>query len=124
LNSTADRQFVGRINQPVLLGLDVGGGYYLIPPCDDCDCGGSLALVGEVHYTTPLGDAEQLTADGGLTSVTINTPVSASYELVHFTTGLQVALADGWRLRTGVVVPARSERVFDTEYLLQINRHF
>jgi hypothetical protein len=37
---------------------------------------------------------------------------------------LQVALADGWRLRTGVVVPARSERVFDTEYLLQINRHF
>lgn len=124
LNTPANREFVGRINQPALLGLDLGGGYWLIPPYDCGNCGGSLAVVGEVHYTTPLGNEDELVANGGLTSVAINTPVSASYEQVHFTTGLQVAFDSGWRLRTGVVVPARSERVFDTEYLLQINRRF
>lgn len=124
LNTPADREFVGRINQPVLMGLDLGGGYWLIPPCDCCDGGGSLAVVGEVHYTTPLGNADELQADGGLTAVTINTPVAASYEVLHFTTALQIALDGGWQLRPGVVFPARSERVFDAEYLLQVNRRF
>lgn len=124
LNNPADRQFVGRINQPVLMGLDLGGGYWLIPPCDCCNDSGSLAVVGELHYTTPLGNQDELQTDGGLTAVTINTPIAASDEVLHFTTALQVALDGGWRLRTGVVVPARSERVFDAEYLLQINRRF
>jgi hypothetical protein len=121
LNIVGDQDFIGRVNQTPLLGVDLGGGYWLIPPCD---CGRGLAVVGEVHYTTPLGDTDTFAGAGSLTSVAINSPLDEAHEVLHFTSGLQLGLGDGWQLRSAVVLPADDERVFDAEYLLQLNRRF
>ena len=111
----------GRVNQPVLLGLDAGLGYWLVPPCQ---CGTGLAVVGEVHYSVPLGSEDSFTAAGPLTSVSINTPAAAAYEVLNFTAGLQFSLGNDWTIRPGAVLPAREERVFDVEYFLQVNRSY
>ncbi len=111
----------GRINQPLLFGADLGIGYWLVPPCE-CDSG--LALVAEAHYSSPLSGQDRFTSTGPLVTLSTNTPVGASYEVIHLTTGLQWSMGNGWTLRSAVVLPGDTERVFDTEYLLQINRTF
>lgn len=121
INDTGVGDVMGRVNQPALLGFDIGGGYFLVPPCG---CNKGLALVAEAHYTTPLQDSDQFTAAGTLASASINRPVNASYEVLNFTAGVQIGLGCGWQLRSGAVFPGRAERVFDAEYLLQVNRGF
>jgi hypothetical protein len=115
-------QLVGRINQQPLLGLDLGGGYWLLPP--EQPFGSGLAIVGEVHYTTALGSSDSFITNGSLASVYVNNPGNAAYDLLNFTAGLQLSLPGGWRIRPAVVVPAKHTRVFDAEYLTQINRSF
>lgn len=122
LNAPGAAVLAGRIDQPPLLGLDLGGGYWLLPPEEPS--GSGLAIVGEVHYTTPLGNSDSFVSSGSLASVGVNSSGDAAYDVLHFTAGLQAALGSGWRIRPAVVVPAKRERVFDAEYLLQINRSF
>ncbi|MCC9606094.1 hypothetical protein LOC68_19610 [Blastopirellula sp. JC732] len=121
LNDTGASSLIGRVNQPALLGFDIGGGYWLVPPCG---CNKGLALVGELHYTTPLAEDDQFSAVGTLTTASVNTAVSPAYEVLNFTAGLQVGLGCGWQLRSGAVFPGRAEKVFDAEYLVQLNRGF
>ncbi|UUO07239.1 hypothetical protein M4951_02765 [Blastopirellula sp. J2-11] len=122
LNQAGSGDLIGRVNQPTLLGFDFGGGYWLVPP--SCCCGRGLAIIAEAHYTTPLEEDDQFAATGALTSASVNTSAGTAYEVLNFTTGLQIALGNGWRLRSGAVFPGRAERLFDAEYLLQINRGF
>jgi hypothetical protein len=110
----------GTINQPVLFGADLGVGYWLRQPCE-CGSGG-LALVAEAHYSAALGAQDRFAVAGPLMAVSVNTPVSASYEVINLTSGLEWSIGNGWSLRSAVVVPADTERVFDTEFLIQINR--
>ncbi len=112
---------VGRINQQTLLGIDLGVGYWLIP---ECRCRLGLAVVAEAHYTAPLNSDDRFTASGSQTAVTINAPIGASSEVFNFTTGIQLSSWHGWALRSGFVFPARDEKVFDAEYILQVNRTF
>lgn len=122
IDNSGVSQLVGRINQQPLLGLDLGGGYWLLPP--EQPMGNGLAIVGEVHYTTPLGSSDSFVANGSLASVCVNNPGNAAYNLLNFTAGLQLSLGGGWRVRPAVVVPALSTRVFDAEYMTQVNRSF
>lgn len=119
LNSIGVFETAGRIDQPPLFGMDIGGGYWLVTPSDR---GAGLAVVVEVHYTTPLAPSDGFGASGGLTDVSVNSSAGPEYDLLHFTAGLQLAMANGWQIRPAVVVPAKDERVFDAEFLLQVNR--
>ncbi|TWT39010.1 hypothetical protein [Blastopirellula retiformator] len=121
INDTGAGDLIGRVNQPALWGLDIGGGYWLVPPCG---CNKGLALVAELHYTTPLQDDDAFSAAGTLTTASVNTAASPAYEVLNFTAGLQLGLGGGWQLRSGAVFPGRAEKVFDAEYLLQLNRGF
>jgi len=116
---SSDRAFAGKIDQPVLVGLDAGLGYWVIP----LHAGGrGLAFISEIHSTIPLGDdADDVAIDGLLGTFAINQP-SPNYEVVHSTFALHAALGNGWAIRSGVVFPLRDERAFQAEYMLQINR--
>ncbi|PQO46900.1 hypothetical protein [Blastopirellula marina] len=121
INDTGVAEQIGRVNRPTLLSFDLGGGYFLVPPCG---CNKGLALVAEAHYTTPLDDDDQFTTVGTLATASINQTARAPYEVLNFTAGIQVGLGCGWQLRSGAVFPGRAEKVFDAEYLLQVNRGF
>jgi len=108
----------GSVDQPVLLGIDAGVGYWLLQPAGDQ--GSGLALVSELHSTTGLSGADSFTAVGALGTFAINTPDPA-YDLLNLTSGVHAELGGGWSLRTAGVFPLRRERVFDAEFVLQIN---
>ncbi|WP_145048742.1 hypothetical protein [Lignipirellula cremea] len=116
----ATPELAGKIDQPVLLGMDAGLGYWLLQPC--CPQGRGLALLSEIHSTLPIhDDDDDFVAAGALGTFAINSPPPA-YEVLHLTAGIHAELGQGWSLRSGVVFPMRKERVFDAEYVLQINR--
>lgn len=114
---------VGRVDRGVTLGTDLGVGYWLVKPC--CDCSSGLAAITELHHTTILDDPSSFTSDViGLGSVSANTAGDTVGDLLNLTNGVQWTPGNGWALRTGIVVPIRDERTFDTEFILQINRRF
>jgi hypothetical protein len=66
----------------------------------------------EFHYTTSLEDAETATANNVFVGRRGN-----RINMLNMTVGLHTELADGWALRSAIVVPLRSgeDRSFDTE---------
>ncbi|MEM1067785.1 MAG: hypothetical protein AAGG48_16895 [Planctomycetota bacterium] len=104
------------------LGLDVGIGYWFIQPRCSCDFG--LAAIAELHLTTGLGDTDSATIVDGTTTLSINTPVGVSDDLLNATFGLISSHGNGWSIRSAVVAPLRDQRVFDVEAVLQLNRTF
>ncbi len=112
----------GRVNQPPLFSIDVGHGYWIIPKSSD---GFGLAVTSELHYTVPMGGNDSFSVVGALGTADINTPMTARYEVLHSTTGVQIDLPGEWSIRPAVVLPLLSKKkVFDAEYVLQVNCSF
>ncbi|MEM6688766.1 MAG: hypothetical protein AAF664_05015 [Planctomycetota bacterium] len=102
------------------LGLDIGLGYWLKPKRCESDFG--LAAIAELHLTTGLGDADSATAVDGPTTLFLNNPVSVSDDLLNATFGVIASPGTGWSIRSAIVTPLRSQRVFDVEAIVQLNR--
>lgn len=102
------------------LGLDIGLGYWLIHPRCDCDVG--LAAIAELHMTSGLGDNDSATIVDGPTTLSINTPIGLSDDLLNATFGLIASPGNGWTIRSAIVAPLRDQRIFDAEAVLQLNR--
>ncbi len=112
---------VGRINQPPLLSIDIGNGFWLIPKSNE---GFGLAVTSELHYTVPLGGDDSFVVADVSGIAGFNTSISPRYEVWNSTVGLQFDFPGDWSVRPAVVLPLRSERAFDVEYILQVNRSF
>lgn len=118
---------LGRVDRGVTMGFDAGLGYWLVEPL--CPCSSGLAAVSELHYTTTLGDPDILTATGipagagTAGTVGVNTG-DVIGDLLNLTVGLDWTRPNGFSIRSGLSVPVRDQRVYDTEVILQINRTF
>ena len=112
-----------KMNQPPLLQVDVGLGAWLLTPGTGNSFG--LAATSEIHVATALADADTFTVADPLTLPNVFINVDSSIRtVVNSTHGLQASLPNGWALRTGVAVPLLTERIFDTEILVQLNRRY
>ena len=104
-----------------LLGIDLGVGYWLT---HNPSSGAGIAAIVELHSTTGLGSDDTFTLNDGTATFGVNTPAGVSNDLLNLTAGTVMARSDGWSLRTAVATPLLSERVFDVEAIVQLNRLF
>lgn len=110
------------VDSAALLGVDIGVGYWLMPQ-DRGTVG--IAVVAELHGTASLESDDSLTPTGPVDLVIgVNNPGNVSNDILNGTTGLVFAGPDGWSLRTAIAFPTLSERVFDSEAIVQLNRLF
>lgn len=111
------------LNQPTWLQIDLGIGAWLFAPSDRDPTG--LAFINELHISSALTAPDRFDAvPGGATpNVFVNSGETID-TLVNYTTGLHAALQNNWSLRTGVSVPLLTQRIFDTEIMVQLNRSF
>ena len=111
----------GRINSPPLFSLDFGVGYWIIPQTVN---GLGMALTTELHYTVPLDNDDSFVVTNALGTVGVNSTQKAQHEVLNATVGLEINASTSWTFRPALVIPLISERVFDTELLLQLNLDF
>jgi hypothetical protein len=115
----------GVLNEQTLLNLDVSGGCWLYRnSCAPLLTG--VAAVAEFHYTTTLCDADRFT----LTSPTVVNytfgHLANHVDIVNVTAGVHVEIARHTTLRVGGAFPLTegTDRLFDAEMLVQLNRFF
>ncbi|HBE69385.1 MAG TPA: hypothetical protein DDW52_14660 [Planctomycetaceae bacterium] len=111
------------LNQPTWLQIDLGVGAWLFAPSDQDPTG--LALINELHISSALSQPDRFDAlpGGGTPNIFVNSGETID-TLVNYTTGLHAALQNQWSLRTGISVPLLTQRIFDTEIMVQVNRSF
>lgn len=109
----------GRIQDSSLLFLDIAGGVWLHR--DRNSTVSSIAAVAELHYSTTLQDADNVGGNGILV-----TDLSNRFDILDVTLGTTTEFNNNLDIATGFVLPLRTgdDRVFDYEFLLQINRRF
>jgi hypothetical protein len=117
---------IGKLNDQTLMFFDIGVGYWLYRDPDAPRWTG-VALLGEVHYTTTVQDADRIATPIGLGSlVDIGNSVNR-FDVVNGTIGLQFLMFDASSFRVAGVFPLGSredQRMFDSEVQFQFNRRF
>jgi len=115
---------LGKLTDQNLGFLDIAAGYWLYRDPDAPRLTG-VAVVSELHYTTTLQNADQITGnvDGGVLSLNGN---NKRFDVLNGTVGLQFLLFDASSLRVAGVFPLgdESRRLFDSEVQVQFNRRF
>lgn len=124
--------FRGDLEVQTLMRLNLGLGYLL---CDHDVGNRRVRLTGmaELHYTTTLEDAKltkvplTVNASGGVTplqEITVGNQENR-VDILNLATGLVAEICD-WKITNGAIVPLRSgsDRGFDFEYNLQVQRAF
>ena len=120
------RQTVGRLNESPILFVDVSGGYWLFQNPDSRYVIGA-ALIGELHYGVPLGDADSVgytSTDGTVSFDFINS--AGGSDALNLTLGLHTVLVNGATVRVGGVIPIeKQDNVdFDSEIQCQVSIPF
>ncbi len=117
LNNTS----LGKFNDQNLLYLDFSLGHWLIKDQDDLLIN-SIATIVELHYVHTMQDADLVEVFG---SPVLTGPVNR-FDLLNLTAGLNLFIGPLTNLRVGAVVPLRGEndRLFDSEFQLQVNRWY
>ncbi|MEM8733398.1 MAG: hypothetical protein AAGG44_04205 [Planctomycetota bacterium] len=109
------------IDQPPLLQIDVGGGVWLVTPSQQSV---GLALLSEIHVATALADDDSFAVDpnfGGANVFVEDVPIR---NVVNLTNGLHIQFSELFSVRTAFSVPLLEDRIFDSEFMVQINRNY
>ncbi len=111
---------LGVINDASFLFLDVGFGtwWYQNP---DARLVTALSSVIEFHYTSTLDNADTLRAGG----FAIGNPLR-NVDILNINLANHSILRNGWEVSAGFILPVRrgSDRAFDYEFALQVDRLF
>lgn len=114
---------VGKINEQTLLGFDLSVGRWLYRNDGSQWLTGAAGLF-EVHYTTPLQDADQFVISDPLTTFNFGNSKNR-LDIVDFTVGLHTVWDDKTEIRVGASFPFRhQDRTFDSEIQAFVNRRF
>lgn len=115
---------IGELTEQTLLYVDAGIGYWLYQNrCAKWLTG--LAGVVEVHYTTPLQDADVFAGTVGVRTLGVGN-VWNRMDVVNLTLGLHAEFSPGCTLGVGGVVPLddRPDRAFDAEVQVFFNYRY
>lgn len=132
-----DHLIKGQIRDQILAHLDIGGGYWVYQNPTARYISG-LALLGELHYTTTLQDADIITLDtprlrpqtaAGLGPVEQPTRfgnLKNHVDILDVTLGATMAIGTRATLGTAVSLPLRDgdDRAFEWEGQVQLNVYF
>jgi hypothetical protein len=115
---------LGKLTDQTLGFLDLGGGYWVYrDPYAERWTG--LAVVGELHYTTSMTNADRIagTVAGNPIVLNANDP---RFDVLNGTIGVQALMFDASSFRVAGVFPLGNEnrRLFDSEVQFQFNRRF
>ncbi len=120
---------LGRLNDRVLLAVDLGAGRWLY--CDRCaPLITGLAAILETHITTTLDGADSIVATRGTPfggGATLDYTTAGQSTIVNLTTGFHAQLRRLTAARVAVALPlseAENDRAFDAEVLAQFSRRF
>lgn len=119
-----DNTPIGELTEQTLLYLDAAIGYWVYQnPCAKWVTG--LAGVVEVHYTTPLQDADVFSGTVGTQTLGVGN-VWNRMDVVNLTMGLHAEFGPGCSLGVGGVVPLddRPDRLFDAEVQVFFNYRY
>ncbi|NND99304.1 MAG: hypothetical protein HKN47_18445 [Pirellulaceae bacterium] len=114
--------FADELSAPLTASIDAGLGYWLLVPDDHCDSG--LAAILEAQYTTRLGSADQVTL-GTQTGFPSRVNFGGVTEdVLNITTGVHAECLGGWATRVAASIPVTDDQIFDSQWILQVNRTF
>lgn len=119
LNGGAPQEFL--VNQPALFLFDVGGGVWLTTPNRN---GTGVALTNEWHFAQALGDDDTFAVDPTNALPNVFVDFNTIRTVLNNTTGLHVQLNQKTSVRTAVSIPILEERIFDTEFMVQLNCNY
>lgn len=114
----------GVLNEQTVLNLDLAAGRWLYrDPSAPLLTG--LAAIVEMHYTTTLNDADLVTAITPQVDYALSN-FANRMDVVNATVGIHTEIARHTTLRVGGVFPLTdgTDRLFDTEVQIQLNRYF
>ncbi len=117
---------IGKHTPANLLLVDVGGGVWLFRNPSAPYIQG-VALIGEIHYTTTLQDADLVNSDATFPSpngqVVIFDPQNRR-DFLNLTVGLHTDIGPLTSIRVGAVLPLREgpDQPFDAEVHVSVNR--
>jgi hypothetical protein len=115
---------LGKLTDQNLGFLDLGAGYWLYRDSYAPRWTG-LAVIGELHYTTTLQDADRIVGAPNGIPVLLNA-TGNRFDVLNGTIGLQALMFDASSFRVAGVFPLGNEdhRLFDSEVQFQFNRRF
>jgi hypothetical protein len=115
---------LGKLTDQNLGFLDIAAGYWVYRDPDAPRLTG-IAAVTELHYTTTLQNADQISGNVNGTSILLNA-TGNRFDILNGTIGVQFLIFDASSLRIAGVFPLGGEerRLFDSEVQVQFNRRF
>jgi len=119
-----DNTPIGELTEQTLLYIDAALGYWVYQnPCAKWLTG--LAGLVEVHYTTPLQDADVFSGTVGARTLGVGN-VWNRMDVVNLTMGVHAEFGPGCTLGVGGVVPLddRPDRAFDAEIQVFLNYRY
>jgi hypothetical protein len=115
---------LGKLTDQTLGFLDLGGGYWVYrDPYAERWTG--LAVVGELHYTTSMTNADRIAGTVAGNPIILNA-TDPRFDVLNGTIGVQALMFDASSFRVAGVFPIGNEnrRLFDSEIQFQFNRRF
>jgi hypothetical protein len=114
----------GTLNEQTVLNLDLAGGCWLYRDVAAPVLTGVAAIV-EVHYTTTLNDTDLMTATTPQVDYALSN-FPNRMDIANATVGVHTEIARHTTLRVAGVFPLTdaTDRLFDAEVLIQLNRYF
>ena len=115
----------GTFTQQNLLYLDFTAGHWLFRDLDSGRRLEGVALFGELHYTSTIGNAQRLNFTGNGFNGALGS-LTNHLDFLNLTSGLHFQLGPLANLRVGAVVPLRTNpnRQFNSEVQVSFNRFF
>lgn len=110
-----------KVDQPPLLQLDIGGGVWLVTRAQNRP---GWAFLSELHIATALADDDTFAVDPTLALPNVFVDENPIRTVVNATNGLHCQLSDLFSVRAALSVPLLNDRIFDSEFMVQVNRSF
>lgn len=106
------------IKEMTLLYLDTSLGAWLYQD----GCGNGIAALGELHFSTTIGDEEEVFFDDGFVQTAF---IEDNWKALHATAGF-AGVYNCWSIAPAIVLPLfnKPDRFFDWEATIQVNRRF
>ena len=113
---------IGQQTNQTLLNFDVAAGYWLFR-CRNQSLITAMSSMVELHYTTPLNDADVVSANTAYNYVEFGSTGGNTFDSVNMTAGFDFNILNRLNLRVATVVPLNDgfDRFFDSEWQTSIN---
>ncbi|MFN3193267.1 MAG: hypothetical protein ACE361_22335 [Aureliella sp.] len=109
------------VDQPPLLQIDIGGGVWLVTPAEQAV---GVSYLSEIHIATALADDDAFAVDPNFGTPNVFVEDAAIRSVVNLTNGLHFQFSELCSVRTAFSVPLLEDRIFDSEFMVQINRNY